>query len=275
MDARQVRTTGGWRDFSAQGWGRVALVTALGTIFCLVVTLLIDSRGWAHYSPEARASSLQNDILLPIILAVPLLGFTMSKLRELAIAHHKLQIVAATDSLTDCLNRGAFTALVDAYLSKVAAVGTPPAPRGGALLVIDADHFKGINDRFGHDRGDEALRLIAAGLRDGLRDVDLVGRMGGEEFAVFLPGCDDLAGQAVAERIRRAVNAIQFAPGSTATPLSVSIGGASFTGTISFSELYRQADSRLYAAKRQGRNRVHFSPAPLPHAPPAIAATMH
>ena len=95
---------------------------------------------------------------MPLVIAGPLLYFYFSsKLRELAIAHHELAIHASTDSLTSVLNRGAFTTLVDAYLARVKAEENG----AGALLVIDVDHFKRINDRFGHDAGDQALTIIA------------------------------------------------------------------------------------------------------------------
>lgn len=116
-----------------------------------------------------------------------MLMFLMTKLRELAIAKHDLTILASTDSLTQVLNRGPFTLVVDAYLAKVrAAQLSEPA----ALLVVDVDHFKRINDRFGHARGDTALKLIAQSIKASVREVDLVGRIGGEEFGFF---CQALA----------------------------------------------------------------------------------
>ena len=92
------------------------------------------------------------------MLAVPLLLFFTGKLRELAIAHKRLTIYASTDALTQVMNRAAFATLVDAYLKDVRAAESQAK---GAFLIIDADNFKSVNDRFGHDRGDEALVTIA------------------------------------------------------------------------------------------------------------------
>lgn len=256
MDASNLKIFGRQFDLSARGRTRVVLVTVLGTLACLAITLLVDCQNWPGLDAAQRTQSMRTDIALPLLLATPAFAFLMTKLRELAIAHYNLQIVASTDSLTSCLNRGAFMMLVDAYLSRVDAAHNP---RNGALLVIDADHFKRINDKFGHDKGDEALRLIAKTIKATLRNIDLVGRIGGEEFGVFLPGCDPGQTRSVAERIRLAVNDAPFAPDGLPTRLSVSVGGASYESPISLGDLYRAADQRLYAAKRLGRNRVELA----------------
>src|SRR5690606_37102739 len=172
------------------------------------------------------------------------------RLRMLAIANRRLGLVARTDSLTACLNRGAFAGTVSTLLAQRSR------RTGGALLMLDADNFKAINDLFGHEAGDEALTIIARSIRSTLRAGDLVGRMGGEEFSVYLPDLDQHAAEAVAERIRRSVNLAIFAPVDRQRPLSVSIGGVAFDGPASFSQLFRIADQRLYAAKQAGRNRV-------------------
>ena len=241
-------------DFSPRGRVRVVLWTVLGTLGCIVAAMVIDSSTFGTASPAERLRSLLLDVGSPILIGAPLFYYFSSKLRELAIAHHKLALLASTDSLTDVLNRGAFTTLVDAYLAEVRATQA-----SGALLVIDVDHFKRINDSLGHDRGDEALRLIAATIRSVVRSVDLVGRMGGEEFGVFLPGASPGRAQSAAERIRQAIFDADFHPDGERRQLSVSVGGAVFDRQVPFSELYRAADQRLYAAKEAGRNRVLFS----------------
>ncbi len=149
----------------------------------------------------------------------------------------------------------------------VAGRRTAPAQRrqeaegAGALLVIDADHFKAINDRFGHGQGDEALRIISRAIRNSVRGGDLVGRLGGEEFGVFLPGANEMNAADVAERIRRAIADAAFLPNGARCPLSVSVGGAVYEVRIDFSDLFRVADQRLYEAKEAGRNRVQLSSA--------------
>ena len=105
-------------DFSARGWGRVVAVTTIGTLVCIAVPVCVDLF-LMDFTGDNLKQSLRNDVLLPIILAVPLLGALSWKMRQLAIAHAALQVVASTDSLTAVLNRGAFNMLVDAYLTAV------------------------------------------------------------------------------------------------------------------------------------------------------------
>jgi len=242
-------------DLSAQGWPRVVILTVLGTICCIAFAFAFDS-----YSFEDGAwrwgSNPINNLIIPLLLAPPFFLYLLGKLRQLAIANAKLLAVATTDGLTSCLTRTAFATLVDAYLERVSE---QQLAASGALLVMDVDHFKSVNDRFGHDAGDEALKLIVSSVTSTLRqDVDLVGRMGGEEFGVFLPGLSPQRMLAVAERIRTAVKEAHFCPTGTRCDLSVSIGAVAFDRTASFSELFKVADSRLYHAKRNGRDRVEF-----------------
>lgn len=238
-------------DFSPTGWGRVFLWTALGAAGCIAVSLFVDSFNFHSLAPDDLRWSIMLDVLVPLGLAGPILFFLLSKLRELAITHELLRRYAATDALTDLLNRGAFTraveeALADARFAEDGMRGT--------LLVIDADNFKAINDTYGHEQGDAALRLIATSVRAVLRSADLIGRIGGEEFAVYLPGTTLLIAEAVAERLRRAVHGAAFAPEGKPHQLTVSVGGAVYDRYLPFAELFRLADQQLYAAKQNGRN---------------------
>src|SRR5204862_4233943 len=106
-------------DLSAQSWGRVIVTTIVGTVFCIVIALAVDSFNLSTMEADARMRSIAIDIFLPILLAVPLLLFFSGKLRELAIAHQRLTVYASTDALTGILNRAAFATLVDAYLQEV------------------------------------------------------------------------------------------------------------------------------------------------------------
>jgi diguanylate cyclase (GGDEF)-like protein len=241
-------------DLSARGWARVILLSCLGTLVCILVAFIVDS--FSFESGTWRwGTAPWNNVIIPLVLAPPFFLYLLSKLRELAVAHHELSIVASTDVLTSCLNRRAFTAMVDAYLERVVAQG---AKREGALLIIDVDHFKNVNDSFGHECGDEALKIIAQAIKEVVREIDLVGRIGGEEFSVFLPGTDANRTQIVAERIRVAVSTLEFYPTGNRCDLSVSVGGATYDREATFSDLFRQADLRLYAAKQNGRNRVEI-----------------
>ncbi|TIY02584.1 MAG: GGDEF domain-containing protein, partial [Mesorhizobium sp.] len=144
------------------------------------------------------------------------------------------------------LNRESFFAALDASRRK---------SDRGALLIIDADHFKIINDSYGHLTGDEALLLIASAIERGVRSGDVIGRIGGEEFGAFLVGATEQEAKRVAERIRREVELIRFRPvDERVIPLTVSIGGVTCGEDAGVSDLMRAADHRLYLAKHRGRN---------------------
>ncbi|MBL8581812.1 MAG: GGDEF domain-containing protein [Rhizobiaceae bacterium] len=205
-------------------------------------------------------------ILCPIVVAFPASTYTFwqaDRLRrahselarahaQLAAAHRRLGEKASRDDMTGMLNRESFFERLDRQRESAGR---------GALLIVDADHFKMINDRYGHLAGDEALLEIAAAIERAVRKGDFVGRIGGEEFAAFLVGAHDQEAARVAERIRREVEQILFRPEkSDAVPLTVSIGGISCAPGATVSELMRSADKQLYEAKARGRNRVRLVP---------------
>lgn len=236
-----------WRPFQ---W------TVAGTFWCVFVSWGYQNLVVSGLGGEWLRPGLATFIMMSIVLAGPILGFLALRLRALAIANRHLGVAASTDSLTACLNRGSFHEKIDEELG----VATRSAgPIKGALLIIDADHFKVINDTYGHDEGDEALRIIAAQIRGQVRKGDLVGRLGGEEFGVFLPGASQENALAVAERVRRSIAEMSFRPRGVRHPLSVSVGGVSFEDQLGFVELYRIADRRLYQAKNGGRNRIELT----------------
>lgn len=231
-----------------RSWSSVGRWTLFGTMACVLASVTFTLLMVGEADPAIINRVLLSAVALPVVISGPLFFYFSVRMRQLAIANVRLGRVARTDSLTACLNRGAFTARVDDWLRR------HTAPGSGALLIIDADNFKSINDLYGHDVGDEALTIIARAIRTALRNGDIVGRMGGEEFGVFLPGVNQTQAQQVAEHIRFAVNSADFSPDGTLRPLSVSIGGAVFGGQTTFSELFRIADQRLYGAKHAGRN---------------------
>jgi diguanylate cyclase len=190
--------------------------------------------------------------VIPLLLAGPSSYFQLKRLEQVREAYRELERVTSTDWLTGCLNRRAFTAAV----SSAARVGRP-----GALLVIDADGFKSINDRFGHDRGDDALRRIVTVINENVGGSDLVGRLGGEEFGVYLRDATDRHASTIAEAIRERVADIAFASGDEAQALSISLGVVTVTEPIGFAELFRIAEAQLAAAKANGRNRVAITAA--------------
>lgn len=237
------------RRLSRRSLVRLAAWVVCGTSVCLIVSLTYNYIAFRHMGGEALRQGLVSATVLPILLAGPLFTLLTLKLRELAIANHALRELASVDGLTGCLNRRAFAGRVEQELANT-------GPEGGALLVIDADHFKIINDRYGHGVGDDVLRLIAAALRGSLRSGDALGRLGGEEFGIHLPGASRQAAIEIAERVRQTVAAAEFAPGGRPHQLSVSVGCVVYDRPIGFRELFTIADQRLYRAKRGGRNRV-------------------
>lgn len=233
-----------------QSWSSVAKWTLLGPLSCLLVSVASNALLFAGLGSEALQRAMLSAIVVPLVLSIPLFFFVSLRIRALKISNRRLGLVARTDSLTACLNRGAFTAKVEAELM------SSVHPRAGALLIIDADNFKTINDLYGHDAGDEALMILARAIRSVLRAGDLIGRLGGEEFGVFLPNVDQNKAAQAAERIRHAVQLAPFTPRGEPHMLTVSIGGAVFAGASTFAELFRIADQRLYGAKHSGRNQA-------------------
>lgn len=176
-------------------------------------------------------------------------------LRHLAIGdrlRHSLETQASCDPLTGLYNRRHMFSLVSDQLSRFKRYG-----ERFALILIDADHFKRINDTYGHVAGDAALRHIAEVCTAAVRDIDTVGRFGGEEFIILLPHTGIGAARNVAERIRRGIDASGFDWEGRRIEITLSLGVAEVgSGAETFDELLKAADRALYAAKRGGRNRV-------------------
>ncbi|MCA0146132.1 diguanylate cyclase [Blastococcus sp. LR1] len=165
----------------------------------------------------------------------------------LASAERDSRDEAVTDPMTGLLNRLSLSAR---FTEAVRAGGTEGSV---GLVMCDVDHFKQVNDAYGHERGDQVLIELAIRLRGILREADLAYRVGGEEFVLLLPGRDAGAAERVAERIRRAVAATPLA----GLAVTVSVGVATAVGdSASLSQLLREADGALYRAKRDGRDRV-------------------
>ena len=174
--------------------------------------------------------------------------------RILTLERRVLEL-ANTDSLTEVLNRRAFMERLEMEVERCKRECAPLS-----LILADIDHFKPINDRYGHQAGDMALKKFAGQLRASTRPYDFLGRYGGEEFVVCLPGIDCQKAGSVAERMRRMVEATRFPlPASTdCFSITASFGVASLRiGSLECSEpLIGRADSLMYKAKNEGRNRV-------------------
>ena len=173
-------------------------------------------------------------------------------LQEQYALQARLEELANTDALTGVLNRRQFMALGEAELVRALRHRRPMG-----LLVLDLDHFKRINDTWGHETGDQALVAVAGAIAHELRAVDAFARMGGEEFAVLLPETPPVEVHRVAERLRATVAALHWHPTEAGARLTLSIGTASLeAGDTTVADVLRRADKALYEAKHAGRNRV-------------------
>lgn len=189
--------------------------------------------------------------------AAGLIAYAVVRIGRLKLLNGQLHQAATRDGLTRLYNRTAFKAEAERMIAAIGRRRSDPVEL--TLLIVDADHFKRINDTLGHGVGDKALVMIAAALAGGVRHDDLVGRLGGEEFAVLLKDAGPKEAMIVAERLRLMVNRLMVGSAAKPVRLSVSVGGVSFDRPIPFDLAYRQADINLYRAKKAGRNRSDVS----------------
>ncbi|CAM9519006.1 unnamed protein product, partial [Phaeothamnion confervicola] len=165
----------------------------------------------------------------------------------------ELRELAAMDPLTGLPNRRHFLSRLEQESARINRLQGHRA----AVLMLDSDHFKRINDAYGHAAGDQVLAHIARLLSRELRKVDVAGRIGGEEFAIILPGADLVSAEAFAERLRMRIASNPSSQGGTVLPMTVSIGVAGMDAADAMAaDALARADRALYRAKAQGRNRV-------------------
>lgn len=203
-----------------------------------------------------QAQAFQAFLAVTLLTCLPVAAEVTARARltaALAVHGQEMTASAITDPLTGTLNRRGFEAEARRWLRA-------EAPGSLSLIAVDFDHFKQINDRWGHQAGDQALRHFAALVSSHVRARDLVGRLGGDEFMILLPHSDlDLA-QGVGERVRTAVENAPLALGGQAVAsLSLSMGIASARSGESYEDLARRADRALYEAKEAGRNTIRWA----------------
>ena len=180
---------------------------------------------------------------------------------ENARLHRIVERQALVDGLTGLANRRQCEDTLASELARLERFGGPLA-----VVVADLDWFKDVNDRYGHPSGDAVLREFAQLLRDLVRDVDLAGRWGGEEFLLILPGTDLAGGAQVAERVRLALaGRIVLSADGSPIPVTASFGVAATPPASTAAELFSAADAALYEAKRNGKNRVETAPEAVAH----------
>jgi diguanylate cyclase (GGDEF)-like protein len=164
----------------------------------------------------------------------------------------KIQRLAITDSLTDLYNRRHLFVLGQREFNRARRFNRPLS-----VIFIDIDHFKEVNDRYGHRAGDQVLTLITRTIQEHIRDIDIMGRYGGEEFLLFIPEVELEETRHIAERIRASVEQALGKSGFSRPPVTISLGVVSLTEEVpTLSALVARADAAMYDAKRSGRNRV-------------------
>ncbi|MBG0790207.1 MAG: GGDEF domain-containing protein [Desulfovibrionaceae bacterium] len=224
------------------------LCGGLGSVAYMLTLAFFTNAASGHVVNTALVFCLTNGFGLYFCIR-----FGTAQRREY-VALTELKRQAETDVLTGLLNRRRVNELCEREFRAAKRYGHPCS-----LLLMDIDHFKAVNDAAGHAAGDAVLSALAERCSLILRMVDIFGRIGGEEFAVFMPHATGEQALLAAERIRQAVADEPFTADGKPFPVTVSIGGAAMASeTDSLDSLFRRADDALYAAKRCGRNRVHF-----------------
>ena len=203
-----------------------------------------------------QAQAFQAFLAVTLVTCLPVAAEVSARARltaALAVHGQEMTASAITDPLTGTLNRRGFEAEARRWLRA-------EAPGSLSLIAVDFDHFKQINDRWGHQAGDQALRHFAALVSSHVRARDLVGRLGGDEFMILLPHSDRALAQGVGERVRTAVETAPLAlGGQVVASLSLSMGIASARSGESYEDLARRADRALYEAKEAGRNTIRWA----------------
>ncbi|GAB3275746.1 GGDEF domain-containing protein [Actinocorallia lasiicapitis] len=250
---------------------QTAIIAAIGcaVLFIVLNTALVAVAAHAS-TPDGRwrdvlwtRESLLLDVVelcVGVIVAITcvispallLLALPPVVLLQRSLMHQQLQAAARTDAKTGLLNAGAWQREADTELSRAQRSHEPLA-----VLLIDIDYFKRVNDTYGHLLGDQVLVAVASTLVHQLRDYDVIGRFGGEEFAVLLPGADTVEACRVAERLRARVRRLAVPAEDSTVTVTISVGVALYrTHGQDLIELLASADLALYRAKASGRDRV-------------------
>lgn len=239
-------------------FGRDGLVShrITAAVFIVGIALMAVRVSW-EVVPAWRTSDALDDtamqmlvlFYLPIAPLIATFGFLLMCADR---ANAELEQLATVDPLTGAWNRRALLEQCERSLALDRRQRRP-----SSLLLVDADHFKHVNDTYGHEAGDAVLRELVRRMHEVLRSEDIVGRLGGEEFVALLPGTAEAGACEVAERMRAAMQAENFFCRGEEIPLTISIGvGERETGEADIAALVQRADRAMYAAKRAGRNRV-------------------
>ncbi len=226
----------------------------LGNIPVIILTVKADLKEKLEGLEQGASDYLTKPFDAAELVARVKIHLKMKKLQdELQSANEHFKQLSNIDPLTNLYNRRFFTEVIEAELHRSSRFRSYVS-----LLVVDIDHFKKVNDIYGHQAGDRVLSAVAEKLREGLRTYDIASRYGGEEFVLVLPNTPLDKAMEVAERLRKAVQSLSFLIPLDRVEVTVSIGLAAFpTQHVDcFNALFTRADAALYRAKQNGRNRV-------------------
>ncbi|MCA1834327.1 MAG: diguanylate cyclase [Actinomycetota bacterium] len=225
------------------------IAVPIGSEGVLVVTRVARRGSFVRMRGQGRVRANE---LEPLMSLAQQASLTVANAR----LHAHVAAMAVTDPLTELANHREFQRVLH-HESERQRRYTSAAGHHMSVLLIDIDHFKSVNDRFGHPAGDEVLRVVARALRTAVRSFDVVARYGGEEFAVVLPETDEEGAHEVAERARRAVAALDLVAHGKRVKVTISIGAATAPEDgMTPAQLVSAADTALYRSKATGRNRV-------------------
>lgn len=224
-----------------------ALAAAQYVLRPATVVMLVD----APFTAEMYRNSVGHDILI-VTSALLMLALSSAILATvLSDKFRKMQDRSKRDTMTGLLVRRAFESRVMKMLDE-----NSDRRHALTMIVADIDHFKSVNDTFGHQAGDAAIAAFGALISDTVRDTDTCGRVGGEEFCILVWNCDANQALGLAERLRRAFGEMEFAALGKSVRLTASFGVAQWRDGEGYGKLFARADKALYEAKENGRNRV-------------------
>ncbi len=235
------------RFYALRIWQQACIVTLGAAVGADALTLIL----YSIFFSDRLMLDLILTAVITVFVAYPISYVFLSKTATVAKLAAELDRAATTDCLTDLCNRRHFMQQAGAFIGEADA-------SAGVVLFIDVDHFKLINDRFGHAEGDRVLVLVAEAIRQSVRVDDICARIGGEEFAVFMPGADLPLARTVSERIALSCRLVGCAAHPEELSTTVSIGVAMHRPEQSLDEVVREADFLLYRAKRGGRDQVMY-----------------
>lgn len=234
--------------------GTSFLITLLSVVFTQVIRFSIFLWTGSEVAEFCKGSSFVSSLISPLVLAPIFSWYFIGAFFKIRDLEKQMRELADYDSMTNLYNRGACLLALESAIRQIKRAQTDLV-----VLYIDIDHFKNVNDSYGHDVGDMVIKRFAHYLKASLRDSDIIGRIGGEEFLVGLPNLGLNNGQLVAEKLRSGIeNESITLDDKTTIQFTISIGMSiyHYTEEVNTMEILKKADIALYNAKNNGRNRV-------------------